>query len=163
MSLERACYKGDVKAVEEHLAAGAEVTFVAFLNAVSTQSPGEARKKLAVCQHLLAAGADPNPPPTPGYTTLMDVAAGGASAGILQLLIAAGGRVDVGSLVHTAVGWNRPDNIRILLAAGADPNVPLTGDRLVPTDAIAGMTALEYAKHLKHKKCVAALAESATG
>lgn len=158
-TLERACEKADVTAVERHLATGVTVTFAAFRNAVWSRTASEAKRKRAICERLLAAGADPNMPPPAGHAPIMDVAAGGASADVLQTLIAAGGRVDVGCLVHTAVGWNRPDNIRVLLSAGADPNVPLTGLRLDPADPIAGMTAVQYARHLRRTKCVAVLTE----
>lgn len=157
MSLEKACARGDLKAVEGLLTTGVKVTFVAFRNAVQAQTASETKRKRAICERLLAAGADPNTPAPAGHASIMDVAAAGASPEILRLLIDAGGRVDAGGLVHTAVGWNRPDNVRLLLAAGADPNVPLAGLRLDPSDVIAGMTALEYARHLKHRKCVAVL------
>jgi hypothetical protein len=146
-----------VKAVEEHRASGAAVTFAAFRNALQTRTKGEAKKKRPICERLLAAGADPNLPAPAGHASIMDVAAGSASPEILQLLIDAGGRVDVECPVHTAVGWNQPDNVRVLLVAGANPNVPLTGARLEPDEPIAGMTALEYARHLRHKKCVEVL------
>jgi hypothetical protein len=163
MSLEKACYKADVDAARAVLAGGAPVTFEALQNAVSFGTKGEAKRRQVIVRLLLDAGADPNMPAPPGLASIMNVAAGSVSADILQMLIAAGGRVKSGCLLHAAVGWNQPENIRLLLAAGADPNEPLTGERLEPTEPIVGMTPLQYARHLKHKKCVAALTEGTAG
>lgn len=162
-TLEGACYKADATAVRELLAGGAAVTFEALRNAVSFHSRGESKKRQEICKLLLEAGADPNIQPLAGNASVMNVSACSVSPDILLMLIASGGRVNGGCLLHAAVGWDRPDNIRVLLAAGADPNEPLSGERLDPNEPVAGMTPLQYAQHLKHRKCVAALTEQSAG
>lgn len=163
ISLEKACYQADVDAVRTRLAEGAPVTFDALCNTVNSEIKREAKKRQTICKLLLDAGADPNMPAPAHRASIMHVAAGGVSSDILRMLIEAGGRVDGRCLVHAAVGWDRPDNIRLLLAAGANPDEPLVAPALSPTEPIAGMTALQYAQYLRHKKCVAVLSEYLSG
>ncbi|MCU0702519.1 MAG: ankyrin repeat domain-containing protein [Fimbriiglobus sp.] len=157
--LEVACYKAEVKKVRDLLTAGAAVTFDALRNTVNFHSKGEAKKRLEILKLLLDAGADPNTPPEDEGASVLQVAAASESTEILRMLIAAGGRVDTGCLVHAAIDWNHPENIRVLVAAGADPNEPLTSTTLPPDSPELGMTPLQYARHLKHRKCVAVLTE----
>ena len=123
-----ACWRGDLPSIEAAVAAGARVTGEEQACAVTSRpSPtavhrpavlplaaAVAWKHYAVVVWLLANGADPN-----GEDVLYR-AARWSTAGILQVLIDAGGDVNLAvsgapPLVW-AVGDNREDNVRVLLA-----------------------------------------------
>lgn len=157
MDFEKACYDGNVAAAKRFLDNGSPISFECLADAVSTQIKSEAAKKIPLCKLLYAAGADPNMKRPEGHASILEVAAVSYSPEILRLTIAAGANVIKGCPLHAAVSGDRPENIQILLDAGADPSVGLTNDHLDEQEVIFGMTALEYAKHIRHKKCVSIL------
>ncbi len=154
MNLEKACYRGELGLTKAAIDAGAEVTFEAFQNAVNNGNKSEAAKKLPIVKLLIDAGADPNLERPDGHASILEVASESFSSDILQLVLDAGADVSKGCPLHSAVSGDRPENIRILLAAGADASVGLTSDYPDELDEMLGMSPIEYAKHLGHKKCV---------
>ena len=153
MDFELACYRGDLVAAKAALDRGESITFLCLLHAVNTRDKPTAKKKLPLCQLLLQHGANPNMSPAEGYSWILDVAAASFSPEILRLVLEAGADVTVGYPIHSAVSGNRDQNIPILLAAGADPNKVFGPDNPDSGGRLLGMTALEYAKHLRHRKC----------
>jgi ankyrin repeat protein len=79
-----------------------------------------------VVDMLLAAGSDPNI--SGKWTPLTRAARQGADAGIVESLLLAGADVDKKtpddySALYLASGWNRDEQVGLLLAAGADVNL----------------------------------------
>lgn len=79
-----------------------------------------------VVDMLLAAGSDPNI--RGKWTPLTRAARQGADAGIVESLLLAGAEVDKKtpddySALYLASGWNRDEQVGLLLAAGADVNL----------------------------------------
>ena len=86
-------------------------------------------------RRLLQAGADPNRAGRTGVTPLMAAAMGGR-VDVLELLLEAGAGIeaqqrseghDRGTALLFAVRWDRVENVRCLLKAGAKANAPVWG------------------------------------
>ena len=114
--------RGDLQAVRELLAAGADPNSNdGDWNALTASSM---RGHLRVVQELLNSGADPNVA-VRGNTALLS-AAGEGRLPVVQILLAWGADPNRETILYAAAYSNGPDYlevVRALLAAGADPNI----------------------------------------
>ena len=151
--LEKATFNSDVDLVQSLIQSGSVITYGALQNSVMAETKSEARKREQICQILFEAGADPNMPRPEGNAHILDLAAGSVSQKILEMTLNAGAKIDEGWPLHAAVEEDRLDNLKILLAAGADPKKGLSSDYPDELDDMLGMTPLEYAVRIGSKKC----------
>jgi ankyrin repeat protein len=107
---------------------------------------------------LIAAGADVDAAPKEGITAL-HVAASGSHPETIALLVEAGSKMNPSNHtrgrtpLHEAVLSGRQENVRLLLAAGADPTI-VDKSSLAP---------LHYAEHWGHEACAKLLREAMVG
>ena len=153
--LVRACKKGDLRAAKRAVADGASVNENWRSEPPLTAAARKQRHDVVVW--LLSHGADPN------GDDAMESAAFCSSAGILQLLIDAGGDVyerGYGVLLFPALWGNRADCVRVLLgqpcldiAFNHSGKTPEQYERQFGEAAVADMMAQEVSGELSVEKC----------
>lgn len=116
--LWEAAYFGNLRMVNDLVAAGADVNDVKALSAAVKQG------RMEIVRVLIAAGADVNVRDFDGKTALFHV----RDLEIAKVLVAAGADVDVkdvrgATALLYAAHWGYVDVVEVLLAAGADLNV----------------------------------------
>ncbi|HEY1186106.1 MAG TPA: ankyrin repeat domain-containing protein [Gemmata sp.] len=167
-ALMLAANRGWLALVKQLLAAGADPNLQAApplcdtalsVAASCEEKPPQGRKPkrtdpdpVAVVRELLTAGAKPN-------VWALESAVSCGQAEIARLFLAAG--VDVNGKgpggttpLHQAVGGNKPELVAVLMAAGADPNIPFPNDH----GDFPGLTCLDVAR--KRRKKLVPLLES---
>jgi ankyrin repeat protein/cell wall assembly regulator SMI1 len=153
-----AAYHGCSEIAKLLLAAGANpnseniLTFTPLQESVQDRTAAH----LELTRSLIAAGAHVN---SGKFVSVLMTACRSGSPEIVEALLQAGADINAvwprGTALTAAVEANRPDNVSVLLANGADP--------ALRTPAVAkhpGLTPLELAKKLKHRKVIALLEEA---
>lgn len=116
------------------------------------------KERLEIVKLLIKAGADVNAVMTNRAIDVLVSAARDSSPAVLEQLLKAGANVNscpiMGTGLIVAVEENRPDNVEVLLAHGADASMRIAADSGYD---FRGLTALEFAKAKKLKKIVALL------
>lgn len=145
---------GSAQCVQTLLAAGAEVSAVGPGGATPLVLAVRSGRDNAVTT-LLDAGADVDRPLDNGQTPLMFAAAGG-SASIAKSLLAAGCKHDVAlkssglMAIHYAARHGHWPVVEVLIAAGADINLPVKPSRTPERAPRPGMTPLMFAVESGH-------------
>jgi cell wall assembly regulator SMI1/ankyrin repeat protein len=155
-ALIKAATEGHKETVAVLLAAGADVNQAAKQSTPLGEAVIERTKAHEeIVGMLLAAGADVN---FGKFSTVLMRASRNSSPSVVKALIQKRASVNtvtrLGTALTMAIRENRPENVAVLLEAGADANVRF------PTDAdgdVAGKTPLEIAKEKKAKKIIALL------
>jgi cell wall assembly regulator SMI1 len=155
-ALMSAAEGGHADIVEVLLAAGADVNQEGKNVTPLAAAVSEGTKAhLQIVQKLLAARADVN---YGKFSTVLMRASRDSSTEVVKALLDAGAAVNtitrLGSALTMAVQENRPENVALLLQAGADAHVRFPADA---DEQIAGKTPLEYAAAKKAKKILALL------
>ncbi len=112
---------------------------------------------LELTRALIEAGANVS---SGRFFSVLMIACRGGSPAIVETLLEAGAEVNAvlprGTALSEAVEHNRPDNVAVLLARGADPAL-----RTPAGAKHAGLTPLELARKLRHRKVIALLEQAA--
>ncbi len=129
-------------------AAGARVDVPAE-NGWTALTIAAARGRLPLVDWLLSVGAPPAPIDVYGFTPLMRAVENGHVAAVARLLAASPDTIDHGdelgnTALHHAVGQELEPMVRLLVAAGADPDAP-NRDGLTPRALATGSDALAEA------------------
>jgi cell wall assembly regulator SMI1/ankyrin repeat protein len=153
-----AAIEGHLPLVKRLLAAGANPNHFdlerPWVNVLTKAAIAESDGPRGIVEALLAAGAKPT-----GSTL---ASAADSSLAVVKMLIAAGGDIhadgNFGTPLHVAAAENLPDNVRLLLAEGADVNFRLPANhKNYPKE-----TALDRARKEKARKVIPIL-EAAMG
>jgi len=156
-ALQLACYRCHYEIAKMLIDAGADLNAESSTNV----SPlGEAVRDrtanhLKLTRRLIQAGADVNASKT---TPILTRAARGGSPEIVTAVIEAGAEINAvrrrGTALTMAIEENRPENVAVLLAHGADVTLRTPVDAKYPN-----LTAMELATKLKLTKIVKLLGE----
>ena len=134
---------GDIEAVKQHLAAGADVN---AKDAILEETPlniAATHGHKEIAELLIAEGADVNAKDEIGWTPLL-VAAYRGKKEIAELLIAKGasvnakGGIDGGAPLHRATNQGYMEIVELLIAKGADVNAT-DMYRRTPLDMVIGL------------------------
>ena len=141
-ALRKAAQDGDIQAVEDLLAKGANVNAKDDKGRTALLWVAPARDNPEMAKLLLAKGADVNAKDNAGETALM-IAASQSNPGILAALLDAGAEVNAqnnegGTALMAAAFRANLDEIKILLAKDADIKLKDKKDRTAYDVAVAG-------------------------
>ena len=142
LSILDAAKNGDIEAVKQHLAAGADVNAKDDWGKTPLHSTAEMRRK-EIAELLIANGADVNAKDSWGITPLHYATANDQKETV-ELLIAEGAEVNVkdkydGTPLHSATANDHKEIAKLLIAEGADVNAKDDKGR-TPLDRAVGNT-----------------------
>jgi len=142
-SIHQAAYEGNLEAVKQHLAAGANVNAkeVEFGMTPLILAADEGQKD--VVELLITAGADVHAKDGEGFTP-MDHATIWDHKEIADLLVKHGGKSGAGDSIHVAAAVGNIESVKQHLTAGVDANAKSNN----------GGTPLLYAAWIGHKEIV---------
>jgi len=127
LSIISAAIDGNIEAVKQHLAAGADVEFDIYGLSVLDLAAGEGHKEIA--ELLIAEGADVNTKPGDEETTPLHLAAMNGHTEVAELLIAKGADVNAkDTQSKTPLDWAKKTKIEELLRKHGGK----TGEELPP-------------------------------
>ena len=142
-SIHLAATRGNIEAVKQHLAAGADVNAMSGADGRTPLNIAAHQGYKEVAELLIAEGADVNAKDEIGWTPLL-VAAYRGKKEIAELLIAKGasvnakGGIDGGAPLHRATNQGYMEIVELLIAKGADVNAT-DMYRRTPLDMVIGL------------------------
>ena len=142
-SIHLAALKGNIEAVKQHLAAGADVNAKGGIGGGTPLNIAATHGHKEIAELLIAEGADVNAKDENGWTPLL-VAAYWGKKEIAELLIAKGASVNAkggiggGTPLHRATQEGYMEIVELLIAKGADVNAT-DMYRRTPLDMVIGL------------------------
>jgi ankyrin repeat protein len=142
-SIHLAAARGNIEAVKQHLAAGADVNAMSGADGRTPLNIAATHGHKEIAELLIAEGADVNATDENGWTPLL-VAAYWGGKEIAELLIAKGASVNAkggiggGTPLHRATQEGYMEIVELLIAKGADVNAT-DMYRRTPLDMVIGL------------------------